>query len=100
MDDSHKKAVETGRRNRERRAAREAATRAALEQDKPLIVEALRAVLSAPDATAKERLFAVTALDEIAGYNIIPYSATRIIRDEALFADFAKRLESYQEKDK
>ena len=97
MDDAHKKAVETGRRNRERRKAREAQIREAKELDKPLIVEALRAVLSAPDATATQRIFAVMALDEIGGYNLIPYKATRMIRDgdPGLIADFAEQVKAY-----
>ena len=84
------------------REARETARQAAMEQDKPLILEALRATLTATDATAKERLFALTALDEIMGYHIVPYGATRIMRDAdfAAIADFAKRMEAYQEKKK
>lgn len=95
MDEAHVKAQATRQRNRAAWKAREAARREAMELDKPLIVEALRAVLSASDATAKERLFAVIALDEIGGYNIIPYSATRIIRDEVIIADFSRELDAY-----
>ena len=101
MDEAHERAVETGRRNRERRKAKEAQKRAALEQDKPLVLEALRATLTATDTSARDRLFAVIALDEIMGYGLIPYKAIRIVQDEdsALIAAFAERLETYQKKD-
>lgn len=106
MDKAHEQAQTTRQRNAEARKAareaREAQRRTAMGKDKPLILEALRATLTAPDATAKERLFAVTALDEIMGYHIVPYGATRIMRDadSAAIADFAKRMEAYQEKNK
>lgn len=95
MTEAHIKAQATRQRNRERREAKEARKREAIEKDRPLILEALRATLTAPDTTTRDRLFAVIALDEIMGYGLIPYKATHIIQDEALTAGLAGELEAY-----
>ncbi len=101
MNKAHEQAQITRQRNAEARKAarkaREAQRRTAMEKDKPLILEALRATLTAPDATAAQRIFAVTALDEIMGYGLIPYKAIRIIRDgdPGLTADFAEQVKAY-----
>lgn len=63
-----------------RRADREA-LKTQRRADKRLILEALRVVLTAPDATATQRLYAATALDEIMGYRMISYRANRIMQN-------------------
>ena len=73
MDKSHEKAKITRERNKAYQEARRAAFKAEKEKDRPLVIEALRAILADNKATAEQRLFAVTALDDMQGYNFIPY---------------------------
>lgn len=73
MDKSHEKAKITRERNKAYQEARRAAFKADKEKDRPLVIEALRAVLMDDEATAEQRLFAVSALDEMQGYGFIPY---------------------------
>lgn len=72
-DKSHEKAKITRERNKAYQEARRAAFKAEKEKDRPLVMEALRAILTDDKATAEQRLFAVTALDDMQGYNFIPY---------------------------
>lgn len=73
VDKSHEKAKITRERNKAYQEARRAAFKAEKEKDRPLVMEALRAILTDDKATAEQRLFAVTALDDMQGYNFIPY---------------------------
>lgn len=78
-----------------KREAAEAQRRAAMEKDKPLILEALRAVLTAPDATAAQRLYAVAVLDSMEGYSFIPYNVKYPGKGSSeLIAEFARTLEA------
>ena len=95
------KALETGRRNAAARKARREALDAEQRQDKALVLAALRAVLQDPEATTEQRLYAVAVLDNMQHYYIVPYNVKHPGKDsDALIADFAKRMEAYQEKDK
>lgn len=91
----------TRQRNKEIRAAARAEREAQEKADKALVLEALRAVLKDPEATAEQRIFAVAALDNMQHYYLVPYGVKHPGKDgDALIADFAKRMETYQEKDK
>lgn len=96
--------IQRRERMAERKAARDAqrARRDAEERaDKSLMLEALRAVLRDPEATTEQKIFAVTVLDNVQHYSLVPYSVKHPGTDsDALIADFAKRLEAYQGKDK
>lgn len=94
MDEAHTQAQETRRRNAEARKQRRAVLDAERRQDEALVLEALRAVLRDPEATADQRLFAVSVLDRMKYYNFIPHD---IRHADALIANFAKRLEAAQE---
>lgn len=67
---AQEKAKETRQANRATRERREAERKAAKEKDRPVIVEALRAVLAAPEATARERLLAAILLDDMQRYDL------------------------------
>lgn len=86
---------ETRRRNAEARRAWREAQAAEREQDKTLVLDALRAVLRDPESTTDQRLFAVAILDKAKGYYFVPHDTKSA---DALIADFAKRLETAQEK--
>lgn len=86
---------ETRKQRAEARRAWREAQAAEREQDKALVLEALRAVLRDPASTSEQRLFAVTVLDKVKYYNFIPHD-TKSADD--LIADFARRLEEAQEK--
>ena len=95
------KALETRRRNAAARKARREALDAERRQDKALVLAALRAVLQDPEATTEQRLYAVAVLDNMQHYYIVPYNVKHPGKDsDTLIADFAKRMEAYQEKDK
>lgn len=97
MDD---KALETRRRNAATRKARREALDAERRQDKALVLAALRTVLQDPEATTEQRLYAVAVLDNMQHYYIVPYNVKHPGKgSDALIADFAKRMEAYQEKD-
>lgn len=68
----HEKARETRQRNAERRKQWEAQHREAKEKDRPIVIEALRAILTDPAATPSERVFALTTLDDMQSYGFIP----------------------------
>lgn len=86
---------ETRKQRAEARRAWREAQAAEREQDKALVLEALRAVLRDPASTSEQRLFAVTVLDKVKYYSFIPHD-TKSADD--LIADFARRLEEAQEK--
>lgn len=86
---------ETRKQRAEARRAWREAQAAEREQDKALVLEALRAVLQDPAATTDQRLFAVTVLDKVKYYGFVPNDTKSA---DALIADFAKRLEEAQEK--
>ena len=93
-------ALTTRQRNKEARAAARAEREAQEKADKALVLEALRGVLQDPSATAEQRIFAVSVLDSIQHYYLVPYGVKHPGKDsDALIADFAKRMEAYQEKD-
>lgn len=101
MDRAHEQAQTTRQRNKEIRAAARAEREAQEKQDKALVLAALRAVLQDPASTSEQRIFAVSVLDNIQNYYIVPYGVKHPGKDSnALIADFAKRMEAYQEKDK
>ncbi len=80
QDSRAEKRRETRQRNREAQERAYAEKRAALEKDKPMILEALRAVITDTSATVAQRLYAVSILDSMQGYNLIPYSAGDILK--------------------
>ena len=72
------------------RAEREAQEKA----DKALVLDALRAVLKDPEATAEQRVFAVATLDKMQYYGYVPYGVK--YQGDASIAEFAKELEVFQ----
>ena len=97
MEKSHEKAKTTRERNKALREARKAAEAAAEQKDKPLVLEALRAVLTDPEATTAQRLYAVAVLDNMQGYNFAPYGAKYPGTDkDVATAYFAKKLDALQ----
>ena len=73
MTESQKQAQETRRRNKAAKEARERAHRAQEATDKPLMLDALRAVLRNPSSTPAQLLFAVSVLDREQHYSLVPY---------------------------
>ena len=73
MTESQKQAQETRRRNKEAREAGERAHRAQEAIDKPLMLDALRAVLRNPNSTPAQLIFAVSVLDSVKVYHVVPY---------------------------
>ena len=73
MTESQKQAQETRRRNKAAKEARERAHRAQEATDKPLMLDALRAVLRNPSSTPAQLLFAVSILDREQHYSLVPY---------------------------
>lgn len=59
--------------NKALREARRAARAAEEQKDKALVLDALRAVLGDPEATAEQRLYAVVVLDNMQSYHFAPY---------------------------
>ena len=93
--------LERRRANMEARKAAREAREAQEKADKALMLAALRAVLKDPEATTEQRLYAVAVLDNMQHYYIVPYNVKHPGKDsDTLIADFAKRMEAYQEKDK
>ena len=93
--------LERRRANMEARKAAREAREAQEKADKALVLETLRAVLKDPEATTEQRIFAVSVLDNIQHYYLVPYDVKHPGEgSDALIADFAKRMEAYQEKDK
>ena len=92
--------LERRRANMEARKAAREAREAQEKADKTLVLAALRAVLKDPEATTEQRLCAVAVLDNMQHYYIVPYNV-KYPGDgsDALIADFAKRMEAYQERD-
>lgn len=101
MDKARERAETTRRRNAEARKAQQAERYAQEKKDRALVLEALRGVLRDPSATTEQRIFAVSVLDSMQHYYLVPYDVKHPGKDSnALIADFAKRMEAYQEKDK
>ena len=73
MTESQKQAQETRRRNKAAKEARERAHRAQEATDKPLMLDALRAVLRNPNSTPAQLIFAVSILDREQHYYLVPY---------------------------
>lgn len=91
--------TETQTTRQQNKAARDAARaeRNAQEKaDKALMLEALRAVLQDPEATAEQRLFAVTVLDAMQHYHLVPCGAEYPAGpdNDKITADFARQLET------
>ena len=100
MDETRTQALETRRRNAEVRKQRRDALEAEQKQDKALVLSALRAVLQDPNASTSERLFALIVLDSVKCYNLVPYDMKHKRSTDDLIKDFAKRLDTFQEKGK
>lgn len=101
MDKAHEQAQTTRQRNAEARKAAREAREAQEKADKALVLEALRAVLKDPEATTEQRLYAVAVLDSMQHYYLVPYDVKHPGKDSSeLIAEFARKLEAYQEKDK
>lgn len=101
MDKAHIQAQTTRQRNKELRAAARAEREAQEKADKALVLEALRAVLKDPEATTEQRIFAVSVLDSMQHYYLVPYDVKHPGKDSGeLIAEFARKLEAYQEKGK
>ena len=100
MNKAHEQAQITRQRNKEIRAAARAEREAQEKADKALVLEALRGVLRDPNASAEQRLYAVGVLDHMQHYYLVHYGLKHPGKDsDTLIADFAKRMEAYQEKD-
>ena len=93
MDESRKT---TRERNKAARAARRAARAAEEQQDKALVLDALRAVLRDPEATTEQCLYAVAVLDNMQYYRFVPYGVK--YQGNADIADFVKELDALQTK--
>lgn len=101
MNKAHEQAQITRQRNKEIRAAARVEREAQEKADKALVLEALRAVLQDPEASSAERICAVAVLDHMQHYYLVPYGLKHPGKDsDTLIADFAKRMEAYQEKNK
>ena len=74
MTDSQRQAQETRRRNKAAKEARERAHRAQEATDKPLMLDALRAVLRNPNSTPAQLIFALSVLDSEQYYHLVPCS--------------------------
>lgn len=84
----------TRQRNKELRAAARAEWEAQKKADKALVLEALRAILKDPEATAEQRVFAVAVLDSMEYYGFVPYDVKHPGRDSSeLVAEFARKME-------
>ena len=93
--------LERRRANMEARKAAREAREAQEKADKTLVLAALRAVLKDPEATTEQRIFAVAVLDSMGHYGFVPYDVKHPGKDSnELIAEFARKLEAYQEKDK
>lgn len=73
MTDSQKQAQETRRRNKAAQEARQKEYWAQEAIDKPLMLDALRAVLRNPNSTPAQLIFAVSVLDSVKVYHVVPY---------------------------
>lgn len=81
----------TRERNKAAREARRAARAAEEQQDKALILDALRVILKDPEATTEQRLYAVAVLDNMQSYYFVPYGVRHTGEvDIAAFADALK----------
>lgn len=87
---------ETRKRNAEARRAWREAQAVEREQDKALVLAAMRSILEDPESSSEQRIFAVAVLDKIKGYYFVPHDMRNA---DALIADFAKRIEEAQKKD-
>lgn len=94
MDKAHEQAIETRRRNAELRKAGMEAREAERKQDEALVMEALRAILKDPEASTEQRIFAVSVLDNMKNYSIVPYGIKNGTKSDDLIADFARQLEA------
>ena len=72
MTESQKQAQETRRRNKAAQEARQKEYWAQEAIDKPLMLDALRAVLRNPNSTPEQLIFAVSVLDSVKCYHVIP----------------------------
>lgn len=74
MTEEQKKAAqETRIRNKAAKEARQREHMAQEAKDKPLMLDALRAVLRNPSSTPAQLLFAVSILDREQHYSLVPY---------------------------
>lgn len=73
MDKAHIQAQITRQRNKAAREAQRAEREAQEKQDRILVLEALRATLKDPEATTAQCLYAVTVLDNMQHYHLVPY---------------------------
>ena len=73
MTDSQKQAQETRRRNKAAQEARQKEYWAQEAIDKPLMLDALRAVLRNPNSTPAQLIFAVSVLDNVKAYHVVPH---------------------------
>lgn len=87
--------LERRRAGMEARKALREAREAREKADKALVLEALRAVLKDPEASAEQRIFAVAVLDGMEHYGFVPYDVKRPGKDSSeLIAEFARKLEA------
>lgn len=81
----------TRERNKAAREARREAWATEQQQDKALVLDALRAVLKDPEATTEQRLYAVAVLDNMQSYRFVPYGVKcQGSTDITAFADALK----------
>lgn len=72
MTESRAKGEATRKSNLEKRKQREAEQAEARHRDKPIVIDALRAILADDRASPTERLYALEILDDMMGYSFIP----------------------------
>lgn len=99
MTESRAKGEATRKSNLKKRKKWEAEHAEAKRRDEPIIIDALRAILSDARSSPTERLYALEILDDMMGYSFIPY---RLKYQDSAAVDlsrFKKELEAIQSTD-
>lgn len=99
MTAAREKAEITRKSNLEKRKKWEAEHVEAKRRDEPIIIDALRTILSDARSSPTERLYALEILDDMMGYSFIPY---RLKYQDSAAVDlsrFKKELEAIQSTD-
>ena len=92
MDAAHEKARETARKNRELRKAARAVQWQQEQEDRTLMLAALRDILRDQTASPTQKLFAISVLDYAKSYHLIPM---RLMK-KADFSTFKEKVEAIQ----
>lgn len=99
MTEAREKAEITRRSNLEKRKKRDAEHAEAKRRDEPLVIDALRSVLTDDRATPTEKLYAVAILDDMQGYYFIPNRIKYKDTGEVDLSRFKRELEAIQSAD-